>query len=83
MLTELPAQYGVGYQTVRSAISLLQQEGLVVEPGEQHVAQHDLQVTERFEEGRGEVAVPPVQRERGGGVAGAGGQVGVQRLLGR
>lgn len=30
MLTELQAQYGAGYQTVRSAISLLEQEGLVV-----------------------------------------------------
>jgi GntR family transcriptional regulator len=30
MLTELQAQYGAGYQTVRSAIALLEQEGLVV-----------------------------------------------------
>ncbi|MFE0776913.1 GntR family transcriptional regulator [Streptomyces sp. NPDC058861] len=30
MLTELQEQYGAGYQTVRSAIALLEQEGLVV-----------------------------------------------------
>lgn len=30
MLTELQEQYGAGYQTVRSAITLLEQEGLVV-----------------------------------------------------
>jgi GntR family transcriptional regulator len=30
MLTKLQEQYGAGYQTVRSAISLLEQEGLVV-----------------------------------------------------
>ncbi|MEU4496959.1 GntR family transcriptional regulator [Streptomyces sp. NPDC023998] len=30
MLTELQEQYGAGYQTVRSAIGLLEQEGLVV-----------------------------------------------------
>ncbi|WP_411107337.1 GntR family transcriptional regulator [Streptomyces sp. cmx-4-9] len=30
MLTELQEQYGAGYQTVRSAIQLLEQEGLVV-----------------------------------------------------
>lgn len=30
MLTELQTQYGAGYQTVRSAIALLEQEGLVV-----------------------------------------------------
>lgn len=30
MLTELQATYGAGYQTVRSAIALLEQEGLVI-----------------------------------------------------
>ncbi|MBY8889110.1 GntR family transcriptional regulator [Streptomyces sp. PTM05] len=30
MLTELQAKYGAGYQTVRSAINLLEQEGLVI-----------------------------------------------------
>ncbi|MFE2412307.1 GntR family transcriptional regulator [Kitasatospora sp. NPDC059408] len=30
MLTELQEQYGAGYQTVRSAIALLEQEGLVI-----------------------------------------------------
>ncbi|MES5824884.1 GntR family transcriptional regulator [Streptomyces sp. RG80] len=30
MLTELQMQYGAGYQTVRSAITLLEQEGLVI-----------------------------------------------------
>ncbi|MFH9968346.1 GntR family transcriptional regulator [Streptomyces mirabilis] len=30
MLTELQTQYGAGYQTVRSAIALLEQEGLVI-----------------------------------------------------
>ncbi|MFF7359101.1 hypothetical protein ACFZA1_41930 [Streptomyces filipinensis] len=49
------------------------------QPGIERVAQHDLQVPERFEERRGEVAVPPVQREGRAGVAGAGGQEGLSR----
>ncbi|MFJ4806884.1 NAD(P)-binding protein [Streptomyces murinus] len=76
ILTYIEGNLPVGVPLGSAALALLAGD----EPCVQRVAQHDLQVPERFEERRGEVAVPPVQRERGGGIAGARGQVGVQPI---